>query len=60
MIVQHTFFSFCFNRIKREGGKVFYVVEGKCGPENTTKIRVPEAAFRAEIVGRPRGGSEAG
>ena len=25
------------------------VVEGKCGPENTTKIRVPEAVFRAEF-----------
>jgi hypothetical protein len=27
------------------------VVEGKCGPENTTKIRVPEAAFRVDLLG---------
>jgi len=33
---------------------------GKCGPENTAKIRVPEAGFRPEFVGRPREGSGAG
>jgi hypothetical protein len=25
------------------------LVEGKCGPENTTKIWVPEAGFRDEV-----------
>ena len=26
------------------------VVEGKCGPENTTKIRVPEAGMEVEML----------
>jgi len=47
--------------LARAGGHIAEaVVEGKCGPENTTKIRVPEAGFCAEFVGRPRESSGAG